>query len=1689
MAITKMAKSQNSCITPSSIIVDGTPINQSQSLNQNWYVFNATDNYLFVNLLPVDNTFYGIDSITIYNGDCASLSVVSLITKNLTDTVNMLELYLNGLIVNNNYYIKVSKKTYSVVNYNLSVFKTLATSCDLINNSTFNAFGFGACPTAPGTITLVGVSLTNGWFANNSGTPDFYNSCNTSTASTTNPNYIPNGLIPVTGGYFGLHCGAPSNPNLEYMSGSLAVGMTTGKKYYVSMDYAKTPRAKYSVNKFGMSLSVGLPSNTTGNLGFTPAQPWQVTSTGLSQLTNTVFATMGSCYQATGGENFITIGNSAGYSSTTFSVANPSGYLGSSDYLIDNVHAIPLDLDISPTTSICLGASATLTTNLHCPLPIGVVTNTAGVITNSLFVWTPTVGLSVSTGTATIATPTATTIFTITLTIPPINSNGSACTITNTVQVTISTPTINITAPSTTICLGNSTTLTASGASTYTWSTGANTSSIAVTPSITTTYTVTGANTSGCVSTKTVTIYVAPNFTLTATASPTAICAGNSTTLTASGASTYTWNPGSLSGATLVVTPTITTTYTITGSNGGCINTKTLTVLVNPKPTVTITASSATVCAGSTVTLTATAGLSAYSWSPCSLACNTNSLTFMATNGLNTYSCAVTGTNGCTNTAVKTITAVASPTLSVNSASICSGNTATLTASGASAYTWTPGAATGSMVVVSPTVTTNYTVTGINVNGCYAIAISTVTIINTTTINVTTTASNVNPIVGTPITLYASVTPSTNTYTYNWTPGSITTVSAVITPTDNAVYTCNVTNQCGNTTSAIICINVESTLCNTTSNITLTNAVLTNTTVVLANKVITINGTLNLINTDLTLNTCTLKMGTNAKIIIDPTSRLTTSALTKIFSCESMWYGIEVQKSTASAAVININETTIEDAWRGIDASNTLYTTLNIINVNRSTFNKNYIDININTGNGGRYPLTVIQSTLSSNTSTTSPGSNLKCSSFYSPSVKNRSFAGLYTENAGKILFDNTNVAGYVNNSIKNKDYGLYFNNTSAQIYNVNFDNFNGYRSTSLSGITTNNGVAIRSESSPLLSVKPTTTPVAGALTFNNTCYGILANSTQSVDVQYADFTNPSQYSTFAGLTTNGIGLNSILINDASGLLRLNFNTFQKAYSPITANFVSSALSTFSLSISQNTLNASTGTITTAMTVQSSVNYAATAGSMFINGNSITNANNGIYVNNINNGLRLSTNTVSVAYFSVGARAGMRLNGCSNVTVDNNSISSTNTANANLRGIYLQLSPACKTQCNTVTNVGQGFVFEGNCLSTTDGFINNTINGANDGMVLKTNGVIGMQGATGGATPGSSGNQWLGTFTNSKTLVTDVGSSAQNSNLILRNNANEYPQPQSMNKVAGSAVLFSDNFGVSPNVTPSTMVFVTTNNYGCLAARQNGLRLNQSAAAANYEQAMQDSALFKLLEGPGQDALISDETREINRRYVYSILDADYTTNHAGLIAFYNSQSDSAVANYMAVDSLLDTENYNAAQTQNNNAPVNSQIQYNQQLVNDALIKYGINPQSAFTQTDLDELMALANSCPLQQGNSVYQARSLMCVVLNSNINFDDACEFKSSERKAIKNTNVINNYFNVYPNPNSGSMYLKYTIVSDASIKIYDVSGRNLYQHHLSSSNSILDINTNLSNGIYFYAITDEAGNVLKNDKLIIMK
>jgi hypothetical protein len=182
----------------------------------------------------------------------------------------------------------------------------------------------------------------------------------------------------------------------------------------------------------------------------------------------------------------------------------------------------------------------------------------------------PTAGTAVATGT-TYVTPTITT----TTTFYAESTNSCSPSVSRTaITVTVNAlPSVSIALGSTVVtCAGQPISLTASGANTYTWNTGATTSTIAPTPTANVTYTATGTNSLGCTGTATQSVAVNALPTVSVSSSATLICAGQSASLTASGASTYSWNTSSTN-TVISITPSVTTSYTVTGTGANtCSN-------------------------------------------------------------------------------------------------------------------------------------------------------------------------------------------------------------------------------------------------------------------------------------------------------------------------------------------------------------------------------------------------------------------------------------------------------------------------------------------------------------------------------------------------------------------------------------------------------------------------------------------------------------------------------------------------------------------------------------------------------------------------------------------------------------------------------------------------------------------------------------------------------------------------------------------------------------------------------------------------------------------------------------------------------------------------------------------------------------------------------------------------------------
>lgn len=383
------------------------------------------------------------------------------------------------------------------------------------------------------------------------------------------------------------------------------------------------------------------------------------------------------------------------------------------------------------------------------------------------------------------------------------------------------------------ICSGESATLTAIGTGSYQWSNGANTPSITVnTPG---TYSVTVSLPNGCSSSATIEV-TAASLPTPSISGNNVICEGQSTTLTATGGNSYSWNTGSTNSSISINQSGV---YTVTATNTeGCSASTSTTVTVNPLPNVSISGNNSFCQSGST-TLTAS-GANTYLWS------NDSTLESISVSDAGNYTVTGTDANGCTNTASQTVsvnptyniplthsicegesynfygqnltsagtythtlqtisgcdsmltltlTVKTLPTISISgNTTICEGQSTTLTATGGNSYSWSTGSTNSSLSINQSGI---YTVTATNAEGCSASTSTTVTVNPLPTITI---GGNTTICQGSSTTLTASGADS-----YSWSTGENT---ASVNISSFGVYTVTGTSVegCSNTANVTVLV-------------------------------------------------------------------------------------------------------------------------------------------------------------------------------------------------------------------------------------------------------------------------------------------------------------------------------------------------------------------------------------------------------------------------------------------------------------------------------------------------------------------------------------------------------------------------------------------------------------------------------------------------------------------------------------------------------------------------------------------------------------------------------------------------------------------------------------------------------------------------------------------------------------------
>ncbi|MCW3125001.1 MAG: hypothetical protein JWO03_659 [Bacteroidetes bacterium] len=420
-------------------------------------------------------------------------------------------------------------------------------------------------------------------------------------------------------------------------------------------------------------------------------------------------------------------------------------------------------------TTICVGNPVTLTATAQHP--------------GGTFLWSPG---GQTTPTITVS-PTTTTKYKVTYT-------ASGCG-PKTDSVTVNVLSTAVVVPDTTICSGSVTlraAISLAGGS-YLWSPGGQTTqSITVTPSSSSSYSVTYSK-AGCASSSdTVRVTLAP---LTLTPSPdTTICAGTSATLVcrpSQNGGQYQWapyfySPGGDYSSTYRPAVSSDTTFTVTYTKAGCIPVHdTIRVFTTPAPVLTITGDTS-VCVGDTVRLHAQASITGgtYYWGWDNV--SGQDVTYVVLYTGDTYHYLEYTLPGCgTVSWYNNIVITSPPTIAVNDTAVCTGSAVTLTARPlipGGSYQWLPGGQTTQTIAIPPGSTASYIVS-YKLGACPTVRdTARVTVESSPTLAPTDTG------ICTGASALLIPRPSQNGGTFLWSPGGQTTRNITVTPAVTSSY-------------------------------------------------------------------------------------------------------------------------------------------------------------------------------------------------------------------------------------------------------------------------------------------------------------------------------------------------------------------------------------------------------------------------------------------------------------------------------------------------------------------------------------------------------------------------------------------------------------------------------------------------------------------------------------------------------------------------------------------------------------------------------------------------------------------------------------------------------------------------------------------------------------------------------------
>ena len=355
--------------------------------------------------------------------------------------------------------------------------------------------------------------------------------------------------------------------------------------------------------------------------------------------------------------------------------------------------------------------------------------------------------------------------------------------------------------------------------------------------------------------------------------------------------------------------------------------------------------------------------------------------------------------------------------------------------------------------------------------------------------------------------------------------------------------------------------------------------------------------------------------------------------------------------------------------------------------------------------------------------------------------------------------------------------------------------------------------------------------------------------------------------------------------------------------------------------------------------------------------------------------------------------------------------------------------------------------------------------------MLLNNGKIGPQGSYANAAfPNGQtcDNLWYGPFSHAATYTDNTFTPNQHSPLYVRGNSL-------------AAYIPTPNLTTSPfNAFDSYNALNAINVVTTLAPYTDCSQAPQLAegGGGDGDKEKQIKLMEKIATGELENAGYADQAVWADQKTTYLALRSDSTLMDTSTVlqSFYADAAQVSVGQLVLADEKLATNDLSTGAAISAAVVTTTVVDENIKTVNElfALVATG----QSLSESQTEQLEAIANQCAPEGGEGVYRARVLLGVLNNNYVQYEDTCQPPPSNQRrsnqgAVENTTV--SAVNVFPNPSTGLVNIAVNIQTSGPVYfiVRDLSGREVFRKQLVGGSGLWSADlSGLSEGAYQYTI-----------------